>query len=256
MYVIRIMKMTPKMQVELFHLMFLRQLSTQLAADLYAIKGGCNIRFFFNSIRYSEDLDIDIKTIQKETLEKKINKVLQSLALKKLLQGYDIREVTLSAPKQTQTTQRWKMQLHTKQSTMPLHTKIEFSRRNEKLQTTFDHLSMNISQQYHLPPMRLSHYAIHDALTQKMEALAHRSETQARDVFDIYHLLSFSSIKPIRCAKSIIEKAKESIRTIQFDDYQSQVVSFLEPDHQKNFGNKQAWQDIFNTVKNYLDKIK
>ena len=248
--------MTPKMQVELFHLMFLRQLSTQLATDLYAVKGGCNIRFFFDSIRYSEDLDIDIKTIQKETLEKKINKILRSLALTRLLQGYDIHEVTLSAPKQTQTTQRWKIQLHTKQSTMPLHTKIEFSRRNKKLQAASDQLSMNISQQYHLAPMRLSHYAIHDALRQKVEALAHRSETQSRDVFDIYHLLFFASSKPIHCAKSTIEKAKESMRTIQFDDYQSQVVSFLETDHQTSFGNKKAWQDIFSSVQNYLDTIQ
>lgn len=250
------MKLTPKIQVELFHLMFLRQLSTQLAANLYAIKGGCNIRFFFESVRYSEDLDIDIRTVQKNTLEKKINKILQSVALKKLLQGVEIHDITLSAPKQTEITQRWKLQLQTKQSTMPLHTKIEFSRRNKQLEAASSTLSQNISQQYHLPPMRLSHYAIEDALTQKVVALAHRSETQSRDVFDIYHLLSFASAKPIHCTKNTIEKAKESMSAIQFDDYQSQVVSFLEAQYQETFGNKKAWDDMVATVQRYLDTLK
>ena len=63
------------MVVELFHLMFLRQFNNNIASELYAIKGGCNLRFFFQSVRYSEDLDIDIQTIQKQTLENKVNKI-------------------------------------------------------------------------------------------------------------------------------------------------------------------------------------
>lgn len=44
------MKYSPKMQTELFHLMFLRQLNMQLAANLYAIKGGCDLRFLSKTI--------------------------------------------------------------------------------------------------------------------------------------------------------------------------------------------------------------
>src|SRR3990167_11247426 len=98
------MKKTAKMQVEIFHLLFLQQFASQIAPTLYAIKGGCNLRFFFASVRYSEDLDIDVATIQKLTLEKKITKILKSPALSKLLQEYDIRRITFSAPKQTPTT--------------------------------------------------------------------------------------------------------------------------------------------------------
>ena len=52
--------LVPKAQVELFHLLFLRLFSAQIEPDFYAIKGGCNLRFFFESVRYSEDLDIDV----------------------------------------------------------------------------------------------------------------------------------------------------------------------------------------------------
>src|SRR3990167_10432680 len=107
------MKNNPKMQVEIFHLLFLQQFSSQIAPTLYAIKGGCNLRFFFGSVRYSEDLDIDVVTIQKCTLENKVTKILKSPALLKLLNEYDITRINISSPKQTITTQRWKIQLHT-----------------------------------------------------------------------------------------------------------------------------------------------
>ena len=31
------------------------------------VKGGCNLRFFFDSVRYSEDIDFDVAVIARET---------------------------------------------------------------------------------------------------------------------------------------------------------------------------------------------
>ena len=44
--------------VELFHLLFLRQLASGADRARIALKGGCNLRFYFGSVRYSEDLDL------------------------------------------------------------------------------------------------------------------------------------------------------------------------------------------------------
>ena len=55
--------------VELFHLLFMEQLSQKLDKHLYALKEGCNLRFFFNSVRYSEDIDIDVHTVAVDTLK-------------------------------------------------------------------------------------------------------------------------------------------------------------------------------------------
>ena len=49
--------------VELFHLQFVRALGAGPDKAKYAIKGGCNLRFYFGSIRYSEDLDLDVRFI-------------------------------------------------------------------------------------------------------------------------------------------------------------------------------------------------
>ena len=47
--------------IEQFHLLFLDQLGRKLDKRHYALKGGCNLRFYLRSIRFSEDMDLDLK---------------------------------------------------------------------------------------------------------------------------------------------------------------------------------------------------
>lgn len=251
------MKTNPKAQVELFHLMFLRQFGMQIDPSLYAIKGGCNLRFFFNSIRYSEDLDLDACTIQQQTLKNKVDKILTTPPLLKSLQGYGITQLNVTSPKQTPTTQRWKIQLYTENTEMPYNTKIEFSRRNEKVQAELENINMKICQAHRLPPMRLSHYGLAEAITQKILALAHRSLTQARDIFDLYHLLHVGTPDlPYPFNKNILAKAEGALLSISFNDYRSQVVNFLEAEEQQIYDNKEYWTTISNEVFNYLNGLE
>jgi len=251
------MKLNPKAQVELFHLMFLRHFSMQIDSNLYAIKGGCNLRFFFGTVRYSEDLDIDVCTIAQETLESKVNKLLSSPPLLKVLQGYGITQLEVSTPKQTPTTQRWKIQLHTEQAELPYHTKIEFSRRNKKIETEMASVDMRLCQVYRLPPIRLSHYGLTNAITQKVLALAHRSLTQARDIFDLYLLLHLNRPNlSFSFEKNTLAKAEEALLSIGFSDYKSQVVNFLEVEEQAIYNDQDYWSKISNEVFQYLNGIE
>ena len=63
---------------EIFHLEFLRWLSRKVTAEHYALKGGANLRFFFKSIRYSEDMDLDVQKIKLETLKEVVMKILKA----------------------------------------------------------------------------------------------------------------------------------------------------------------------------------
>ena len=49
--------------VELFHLVFLDFLGRKLDKRYCVLKGGCNLRFFMKSFRYSEDMDIDVQGV-------------------------------------------------------------------------------------------------------------------------------------------------------------------------------------------------
>ena len=64
--------------IEVFHLLFLRHLGTRVDKALYVLKGGCNLRFFFKSIRYSEDMDLDVHTIAPATLAGNVHRILES----------------------------------------------------------------------------------------------------------------------------------------------------------------------------------
>ena len=54
------MALSARQSIELFHLVFLRALVAKGEdKTLIALKGGCNLRFYFDSVRYSEDIDFD-----------------------------------------------------------------------------------------------------------------------------------------------------------------------------------------------------
>ena len=68
-----------KKLVELFHLVFVRALFANVKdKSLLAVKGGINPRFFFQSVRFSEDLDLDVKTMSKAALENRVDRLLSS----------------------------------------------------------------------------------------------------------------------------------------------------------------------------------
>ena len=56
--------------VEQFHLLFLAHFGARVDKKLYCLKGGCNLRFFWKSIRYSEDIDFDVHTIARSLCKK------------------------------------------------------------------------------------------------------------------------------------------------------------------------------------------
>ncbi|MGH7327468.1 MAG: nucleotidyl transferase AbiEii/AbiGii toxin family protein, partial [Polyangiaceae bacterium] len=121
--------MSPREANELFHLLFLRVLTSSADRAHYRVKGGCNLRFWFKSVRYSEDLDLDVVITSRATLRNKIDRILEAGPLVAMLRTRGLAIEAWSAPKQTDTTQRWKVSLRSDDSRTAIHTKIEFSRR-------------------------------------------------------------------------------------------------------------------------------
>ncbi len=68
---------------EAFHFCFLERLLKVADASLFVLKGGVNLRFFFRSPRYSEDMDIDVVAGSVSTLKKNGYKVLEDAALRR-----------------------------------------------------------------------------------------------------------------------------------------------------------------------------
>jgi predicted nucleotidyltransferase component of viral defense system len=235
--------------IEIFHLLFLQQLEKQMDKKLYALKGGCNLRFFFKSIRYSEDIDFDVTTISKTTLEKKVNKILSSVNFSRILQSHGIEIIQSNPVKQTDTTQRWKLLLRIKQSTLPIPTKIEFSRHKMDEDIAYTGVDTELLTQYHLYPIICNHYTHNTAVIQKIKALIGRTETQARDVFDLKWLLdqdSFNNISIFSVAETTT--AIHNCNGITYEDYKGQVVAYLMEQYQAFYGTRNKWDEIRSQV--------
>ena len=232
--------------VEQFHLLFLAQLVRRVKPALFVVKGGCNLRFFHGSIRYSQDMDLDLGAIGAGAFRERVRETLASRPFAQILEARGIAIERASEPKQTDTTQRWKLGLHVQGAGAPLPTKIECSRRGLEEGIALGTVDPAVSRAHRQPPFMVSHYDATAALRQKIGALAGRRETQARDVFDVHHLLASGATLRGRADRDreIAERACANAMAVDFGAFKSQVLSYLEPEAQAQFDSPSVWDTI------------
>jgi hypothetical protein len=242
---------SPHLAIERFHLEFLRALSSQIDAGLYVVKGGGNLRLCLGSVRCSENLDMDVHKIAPRTLANNVNRVLKDRLPKALLPtGLSIRQ--FSAPKQTETVQRWKATLLVGVS--PVSTKVEFSRRGLDAGIVKELVSPQIAQVHQVSPFPLPHYGIAPAVRQKAAALAGRTLTQARDIFDLHFLFSQRGKTFLKnVSAGVLAKAAENALSISYRDYLGQVVAYLPPEEKAAYEPKAVWTQMQESVFGALD---
>src|SRR3989338_3593647 len=177
---------------EVFHLEFLRRLGRMIKTENYVVKGGVNLRFFFKSFRYSEDMDLDARNISRFKLKEAVMEILDNNTFQDNIKPFGITRVIapdINKAKQTETTQRFKVHLISS-SGEDHFTKIEFSRRGFIGKVIVGAIDDAILRAYKLAPLLVPHYDSYSAIAQKLRALAGRKAVQARDIFDLYVLSS------------------------------------------------------------------
>ncbi len=250
------MAVTDRELVEIFHLHFVRLLATGPDKAKFIIKGGCNLRFFFSSPRYSEDVDIDVLQASPHSVKSRVDKLLQGPALSLLLRSTGIRITAFTAPKQTETTQRWKVGLAVEGRSVELRTKIEFSHRGTTGESKLDAVSPTLVAHHRTPPVLACHYLLPAAIDQKVAALAGRMQAQARDVFDLALLLGQSGPDAAafsgsaRTSKQAIARALE----LSYDDFQSQVAAYLPVEEAETYASPAMWEALQLRVVDALDR--
>lgn len=245
---------------EIFHLEFLRWLGRKINISHYALKGGVNLRFFYNSFRYSEDMDLDVRIIGESNLRDKVMQILKSASFQNNLRSFGITKIIppdIAKAKQTLTTQRFKVHLITARGE-DFFTKVEFSRRrfenNIKIETVPD----TILREYKLAPLLAPHYDIASMVLQKIDALANRKITQARDVFDIYILsaqIKLSEKEKIELDLKKISKSSKNIYEITFEQFRDSVVFYLSTEDQKMYNSSRVWDEIRLKTVNFIEEL-
>ncbi len=246
--------------IESFHLSLLRILEARLTRANWVVKGGANLRAWFGSRRYSEDLLLDIIKCAPHVLRERFDTILLSRPLAEVLTTQGLEITHTSRPKQTDTTQRWKIELKAAGVSMPLHTRVEFSRRGTRDEEyALEPVRPEIVRPYGIPAPTANHYTARSAMRQKIQALAGRSETQARDVWDLDHLLRTTAADPRplpREVRALLSEAVERALSLGYDAFKAQVVPYLSAEDQTTYGTHNAWDRMCELVADRLEEFK
>lgn len=248
---------------EVFHFCFLERLLKIADAKLFVLKGGVNLRFFFRSPRYSEDMDLDVLHGSVATLKKNGYRLLEDAAFRRTLRTYGIADIEVNDPqkaKHTSTTQRFRVQLVTA-SGERLPSKVEFSRRTTSedvlANVRSEQIDSEIARQYNRLSFRCQHYSGEAAVVQKVLALAGRAVTQARDVFDLEILQRGGYTRNAQVNEQVAYKqrlvALENLESLDFDDFSGQVLEFLDDEQRREYGGRPAWNAMVAGVRRILE---
>lgn len=223
---------TPSFELrELFHLALLRHLGARLSGRSYAVKGGICLRFFHRSPRLSQDMDLDIVSqVRVETLRNAVDSVIHGRALLASLMPAGVSRLAATKPKQTETTQRWKVSL-TMADGESLPTKVEFSRRREKIAHATGVPDAELLRHYKMPPFAAQFYDAPSMAAQKIAALAAPARNAPRDLFDLNHLFFTVGVKPGDVSERVdpkaVEAAADKASGFTFRDFKEQVLPYL-----------------------------
>ena len=242
--------LTPLQKLEVFHLLFLREMVRTVALSAFVLKGGTNLRFFFGSIRYSEDMDLDASGLAVHVLQEKVMRLLRSSGFTDSLKTFGIEDLRLpqmARAKPTEAVQRFKIGLLSSGGE-DLPTTVEFSRRGLDVGVRFEPVAAEILAAYRMPPVIVPHYGAHSAAMQKVLALFSRALPQARDIFDLYLLSSQPEVLEVGLVHGLapesIQRARDRIDSIGYRQYRDTVVDFLGPEDRAAHDSPSVWDEI------------
>lgn len=242
--------------VELFHVAFLDVLSHKVEPTRYVLKGGANLRYFFGSPRYSEDIDFDSSEVPTWGLKEKVDQILDSPQLEIILRPSGLAVAESSKPKQTETTQRWKVGIGAPGQARLVRTKIEFSKRNGEDRYRLEAIPSEVVKPYGLRPPVVQHYVDGAPAEQKILALARRPQAQARDVFDLDLLLRRQPLPAGHLDPDLLAEAVGRALELSFEEFRQQVVEFLEPDAVLLYDSPGAWDQMQTSVAQQLEAAR
>jgi Nucleotidyl transferase AbiEii toxin, Type IV TA system len=174
-----------------------------------------------------------------------------------LLRSGGLAISVLSKPKQTDTTQRWKASIQAEGHREPIRSKIEFSHSEADPRRALEAVPDRVVTPYALRPPTMLHYVAAAATEQKIIALAKRSETQARDVFDLDLLLRrHPDVQAGAIGADTVNAAIERALDLPAEAFTAQVVPFLDPDIVEIYEGPRAWAQIQSYVVNRLGELQ
>lgn len=245
--------LSPVAAREIVHLLILRELAGIRKGSGITVKGGVNLRLFFGSVRYSEDMDLDGTEQASEAIRSWLKGMFENTAFTRRLQGLGIRELDPGEGpnKDTETTFRYKFGVIVAGGIRyPTKVEVSFRGRHAADKAVLEVPAPDIPRSYGLDVFEVRHYMRESAVRQKLDALGGRREAQARDVFDLHVLVpdpvpeKLVALLAKQLDTARLKEAQARALTVTYAEYEGQVFEFLGDEARSRYGSEDAWDEM------------
>lgn len=245
--------LSPVAARELVHLLILQRLVGLRDGGGVTVKGGVNLRLFFGSVRYSEDMDLDGTREASAAIRSCLKGMFEDREFTEHLQRHGFRGLDPGEGpnKDTETTFRYKFGVIVGGSVRyPTKVEVSFRARHPADRIVVEPPEAGILKSFGLAALKLRHYVREAAVRQKIVALAGRREAQARDVFDLDVLVrdritdELIALLAKALPRQRLEEGYERALGISYREYEGQVFEFLAEDIRSYYGTQSTWDEI------------
>ena len=256
--------LSPVSAREAVHLLILSELAGVSVDTLWVLKGGVNLRLFFKSPRYSQDMDLDGHSAGASEIRACLKGIFASRTFLSRLHEMGIRGLDPGEGpnKDTDTTFRYKFRIIMPGDVhLPTKVEVSFGGGHEEDPLELAAPDPQITGYYGINPVAVRHYTRHGATRQKIGALAGRVHVQARDVFDLHVLVRATPQGDLvrRLADTLgaqeLRLAYDRALEITFEEYQGQALEFLEGESADRYGTESAWDEIRLQAASLLERV-
>ncbi len=177
--------------LELMQTRILSALFKNVVNKEIVVKGGFAMRLVASSVRATKDIDLQANNgASSERVRQIVRGAVKELQKSAMLDNFSVTE-----PKQTDTTQRWKINGKIAGGETPVHLTIEVSRRGNIDPNLIHGVHFEPSPVFGAPPVIVEALTPTAIAAGKFEALSSPMRESPRDVYDLY-VLSKMKVEP------------------------------------------------------------
>jgi Nucleotidyl transferase AbiEii toxin, Type IV TA system len=253
--------------IEAVHVLILERLIKLRRPPRFAVKGGVNLRLFFGSDRYSQDMDLDGDPDYGPIIKEGIAGIFEDVEFLRRLPKLGIGGLDggQGPSKDTETTYRYKFRV-VRPGGVELPTRVEVSYRDRHARDEVgeEEPYLGAIEQYIGEGKRivLPHYKKPAAVRQKIHALAHRTHAQARDVFDLAVLVAGEPAKELiqflveTTDAETLDRARERAFEISYGQYQDQVMEYVSDSVRAQYGSERLWDELRLQAAELIERVR